>query len=105
MSHASTFVVVWEFLVRAGSEVQFEEMYGSKGAWVELFRASPSFIRTDLQRDLSQRNRYWTLDVWRSEGAYNEFRIAHQEEYQRIDAKCERFTETERGLGRFEGIG
>jgi quinol monooxygenase YgiN len=105
MSYASTFVVVWEFLVRAGREARFEEVYGPHGAWVELFRKSPAFIRTDLQRDLSQRNRYWTLDVWISEGAYNEFRVAHREDYQRIDAECEQLTDAERELGRFAGIG
>jgi len=105
MARASTFVLVWEFLVRPGSEARFEEAYGQKGAWVALFRTNPNFIRTDLQRDLSQMNRYWTLDVWTSEAAYNEFRVAHTEEYQRIDAQCEQLTESERELGRFATVG
>jgi len=101
---APGFVVVWEFLVRPGCEARFEQAYGQHGAWVHLFRTNPNFLRTDLQRDLSQTNRYWTLDVWTSESAYNQFRVAHTADYQRIDAECESLTESERELGRFKPV-
>jgi heme-degrading monooxygenase HmoA len=104
MLHPSTFVVVWEFLVRPGCEARFEKAYGQEGAWVQLFRTNPHFVRTELQRDLSQRNRYWTLDFWTSEAAYNEFRVAHTSDYERIDGECERLTAAERELGRFTPV-
>jgi heme-degrading monooxygenase HmoA len=100
-----SFVVVWEFIVRAGCEERFEKAYGQEGAWVQLFRTNPNFVRTELQRDLSRTNRYWTLDFWTSEGAYNEFRVAHTVDYQRIDVQCEQLTESEVELGRFVSVG
>lgn len=104
MSHAPGFVIVWEFHVLPDLGVLFERAYGPQGPWVKLFQTNPHFIRTELQRDLANPHRYWTLDYWTSESAYNQFRTAHVADYQRIDAECEQFTEAERELGRFTPI-
>ena len=101
MSHAAGFVIVWEFHVLPDSELLFEQAYGQQGPWVKLFHTNPHFIRTELQRDLADPHRYWTLDFWTSESAYNQFRTAHVADYQRIDAQCAKLTESEVELGRF----
>jgi hypothetical protein len=97
-------VVAWEFRVRGGCQAQYEQAYGPQGPWVQLFRTSPDFIKTDLHRDLADPGRYWTLDFWTSELAYDQFRLAHADEYHRIDAQCEQWTEGERELGRFTPV-
>jgi heme-degrading monooxygenase HmoA len=95
------FLVVWEFQVRPGEELRFEEIYGQAGAWVKLFARNSDYVRTELQRDLRQPGRYLTLDYWTSEAAYDRFHDANQEAYAAIDRECESLTEREVLIGRF----
>lgn len=96
------FVVLWEFDVKDGSELEFEEEYGSGGAWAEFFRQDPAFRETRLLRDAAQKRRYYTLDFWASRAAYEAFRERRRQEYARIDAKCEALTTKETPMGTFE---
>ena len=99
------FAVIWEFRARSGMEEAFEAAYGAEGDWVRLFRKSPEYVRTELIRDVDDRGRYLTIDVWRSGVAYESFRDSNREEYKKIDALCAEMTEAEREIGRFAGVG
>jgi heme-degrading monooxygenase HmoA len=96
-----SFLVVWEFTVRAGSEQDFERRYGPEGDWARLFARDPEYLRTELQRDLRTQGRYLTLDYWGSEAAYESFHGRHRAEYDDIDRQCEDLTKTEILIGRF----
>jgi hypothetical protein len=98
------FVVVWEFVVTPGAERQFEAAYGPLGAWVALFASDSAYGGTRLVRDLKEPRRYLTLDYWASPAAYDSFRERHVAEYLVIDRKCERLTESEKEIGRFESV-
>ena len=100
----NAFVVVWEFWVRVGAEVEFERAYGPDGAWVRLFSSDAAYGGTRLVRDVSQDRRYLTLDSWESAAAYEAFKRNHVAEYGEIDRECERLTEREKEIGRFVGV-
>ena len=95
------YVVVWEFQVRPRMRKSFEKAYGARGAWVNLFRRDPAYIRTEMMHDTRDPSRYLTVDFWKSEAAYEAFRKKRKEDYQRIDDFCEQITEAEREVGRF----
>jgi len=95
------YIVMWEFLTKPGEEASFEHAYGPDGDWVQLFRRDPRYMRTDLMRDIENPRRYFTLDYWQSQEAYDEFRAQHEQEYKRIDAHCEEVTESEQLIGKF----
>jgi hypothetical protein len=95
------FLVIWEFHVRPGCELRFERIYGLTGAWAQLFARDPTYLRTQLQRDLRLPGRYLTLDYWKSESAYDRFHDQNRAEYDVIDRQCEDLTEREVLLGRF----
>jgi heme-degrading monooxygenase HmoA len=78
------FIAIWEFRVRPGGGTRFEQLYGPAGDWVRLFRGDPDFLRTELIHDVSDRQRYSTLDFWESQKAYDEFRARAAEEYRQI---------------------
>jgi heme-degrading monooxygenase HmoA len=100
----NVFVVVWEFWVRAGAEVEFESVYGPDGAWVRLFSGDAAYGGTRLVRDASEPRRYLTLDSWESAAACEVFKKSHVAEYGEIDRECERLTEGEKEIGRFVGV-
>jgi len=98
------YVIVWEFRVQPGSQKQFEAAYGCHGEWARLFRRDAAYIRTELIQDLRETSRYLTLDFWTSEAAYEAFRQDQKDEYETIDAQCERMTEAEREIGKFSAV-
>lgn len=94
-------VAIWEFLVKAGSESRFEQVYGSDGDWVRLFRRGVGHLSTDLYRDAKTARRYVTVDRWGSLPAYEAFRRQFAEEHMLLDEACESLTEKETPLGSF----
>ena len=98
------FVMVWEFIAKAGREADFEQVYGPRGDWARFFSKAEGYVRTELHRDTQQANRYLTLDFWVSEAAYQAFRTEHAQEYQAIDRRCEALAERETCLGSFLAV-
>lgn len=99
------YLIVWEFHPKKGAEARFEEAYGARGVWAQLFARGEGFVATELNRDLKNPARYVTLDMWLSKQAYDVFRASHLAEYQAIDEQCESLTEHERELGTFQRLG
>ena len=56
--------VVWRFEVRPGASEEFEQMYGSDGAWTDLSRRSRSFLGSSFLRDLGSDTRYLLVEYW-----------------------------------------
>ena len=99
-----TYVVIWEFRVKAESISTFAKIYTPDGDWAQLFRRSPDYLGTELIRDVDHSGRYLTLDRWTSQGALHQFKRDHHEEYVALDKQCERLTEQERLHGEYETI-
>lgn len=72
----SKYSYVWEYRVRLDRIREFEAVYGPKGEWVRLFRRE----------------------------AYAAFRRRFGTEFDAVDERCERLTETETRLGDFESV-
>lgn len=90
------FVILWEFEVKPGSEERFEKAYGPNGQWVRLFQHDPHFRGTQLRRDPARPLWYFTIDIWDSENAYNQFHTAKRAAYAELDRRGEKLTEQER---------
>jgi heme-degrading monooxygenase HmoA len=90
--------------VRPECLADFESRYGGNGEWVRLFRRHPGYILTELLRDATNRNRYWTLDRWRSRADHEEFRTRFAKEFAEIDRACESLTRQETHLGDLEEV-
>lgn len=92
---------VWEFLVCADLQAEFEKYYNTQGTWVQLFQKASGYIETLLLKDLSLPKRYLTVDRWENKESYVAFRSNFSQEYSQLDQLCEGLTESERALGEF----
>jgi heme-degrading monooxygenase HmoA len=92
------FVILWEFEVKPGSEERFQKAYGPSGPWVQLFQRDPRFRDTQLHRDLSRPLFYFTVDLWESEAAYEDFLTANRQHYEETDRNTIGLTLHERRL-------
>jgi heme-degrading monooxygenase HmoA len=95
------YVIVWEFRVKAEKEAEFARQYGPDGSWAKFFRRSQAYVRTELARDVADRERFLTLDYWRSQSEFKRFRQQNLAEYERLDKEFERLTAKETRLGSF----
>jgi len=95
------FVILWEFEVKPGSEPAFENAYGAQGDWVRLFQRDPRYRMTYLLKDTSRPRIYFTMDLWDSEHACENFKNLHGDAYHALDHACEPLTLGERFLGAF----
>jgi heme-degrading monooxygenase HmoA len=96
-----SYVIVWEFRIRNEAEADFVRHYGPDGSWARFFRGSKGYIRTELVRDVADRQRFLTLDYWESEEQFSSFRGQNLAEYERLDKEFEGLTEQETRLGAF----
>ena len=99
-----SYVYLWRFVVRPGSEAEFEAAYGQDGAWVRLFRKADGYLDTKLLRDQAAPGTYVTIDRWASRAAWEAFRAAWAVEWEAIDNRCQALTEREEEIGRFEEL-
>jgi heme-degrading monooxygenase HmoA len=95
------FVILWEFEVKPGCEQSFESANGPEGAWPQLFRRSPGYLKTLVLKDPSRTHMYLTLDFWHSESAFQSFRNANYEAYLALDRSMEGLTFRETHVGSF----
>jgi heme-degrading monooxygenase HmoA len=92
--------IIWRFKPAAGAEARFEAAYRSDGAWAQLFRTAPGYVKSELLRE--QGGRYVTIDTWRSLADWDDFSRRRREAYAALDKACEALTETEERIGVFE---
>jgi heme-degrading monooxygenase HmoA len=94
--------IVWEFLVKPESVDAFANAYAPDGEWAQLFSRHHGYRGTTLVRDVKNSRRFLTIDRWDDEAAYAAMHEAASDEYARIDAGCEGWTESERLIGTFD---
>jgi heme-degrading monooxygenase HmoA len=95
------YTYIWEYEVPPSQEAEFLAHYAPDGAWVELFRRSPGHLATELYRDRARPERFVTIDHWRTEAAFREFRNQYAAEFEALDRQCARLTRREASLGEF----
>jgi quinol monooxygenase YgiN len=96
------FAYVWEYIVRDDYVNEFRRVYGPGGEWVELFAQADGYVRTELHRDIDNRNRFLTIDYWVSRERRAQFREEFSAEFDDLDKACEELTVTERFVGDFQ---
>ena len=105
MNPDGVYVAIWEFTARPDARQEFENFYGPDGAWVQLFRRSKSFLRTELFRDRNAENHYVTMDCFSSKEGYDDFLRQFRQEYDALDRRCERLREGQKEIGVFLALG
>jgi hypothetical protein len=85
-------VRVWEYEVVPGRDAEFERLYGSAGAWAQLFARSASHVSTELYRGVDQPGRYLTVDRFSDTDGWQRFLSEHGGDYTELDSRCAQLT-------------
>ena len=94
--------VVWSYDVKPEQLKAFERVYGPGGDWVHLFQRAHGYTGTELRRETDRAGHYLTIDRWNTRGDYQRFRETFRTEYDVLDGRCGRLTDSERKIGDFE---
>jgi len=94
--------VVWSFDVKVEQAKAFERAYGPDGDWERLFSRAPGYVGTELRRETDRRGHYLTIDRWHTRADYERFKEAFATQFQMLDVRCARLTESEKKVGDFE---
>jgi heme-degrading monooxygenase HmoA len=97
------YVIVWEFLVKAGKVDKFVAAYSSTGAWARLFANAEGYLGTELlsSRECDEKAKFVTIDRWRTAEDFERFQKQFGAEYRALDTQLEGLTLSERKLGTF----
>ncbi|MEO8500285.1 MAG: antibiotic biosynthesis monooxygenase [Vicinamibacteria bacterium] len=93
--------IVWEFVVKPDCVEAFDRAYGPDGDWARLFAAYPGYQGTSLLRDSLNPRRFVTIDRWETMRHRSDMLHGTRDEYERLDAEFELWTESEREVGTF----
>ena len=88
-------VRVWEYEVVPGRQGEFEQLYGSAGAWAHLFARSSGHVSTELYRGVDDPARYLTVDRFADADSWRRFLDEHGDDYAELDARCAQLTTSE----------
>ena len=97
----STYIVVWEYQVKAECQAEFMAAYGPDGEWARLFRRSSEFVGVELLGSVGNATRFFTLDHWGSQAAREEFLASNATAYDVLDRRFTGLTVWERRIGGF----
>lgn len=96
---------IWEFIIADDEIDVFWQTYGPEGPWIQLFKRSSGFVRTELIRDRSEPHRFVTIDYWESAAEYDRFMEDFRSEYETLDAAASGLASSERLIGHFSILG
>lgn len=92
------YTVIWEFTVAPEHRAEFVRRYASDGDWARLFSRSSEWQGTSLVADESDPERFYTVDRWASQGAWDRFKGIHGTDYEALDRKCDGLSRAERRI-------
>ena len=103
-AHHRGYAYVWEYLVHPEHVTEFEAAYGRNGGWVRLFRRAAGYLGTELHRDRADPCRFLTIDYWETFSDWERFRVELGDEFEAFDRRCEKLTDHELEIGRFDPV-
>jgi heme-degrading monooxygenase HmoA len=99
------YVILWEFEVKPERCEEFRSAYGPEGDWAILFRQADGYQGTELLAPNDIRDRFVTVDRWRTAEHFARFKAEFAAAYRTLDQRFEGLTRTETSLGNFTLVG
>lgn len=99
------YMYMWQYHVSSDAVVEFQRAYGPDGEWVALFKRAKGYISTELNRHFTDPNRFITLDYWQSKNACDDFRKRFSKEFNELDRRCRKLSNSETYIGSFTVLG
>ena len=94
--------IINEFTVKEETRVQFELAFGPGGAWSQLFSKSEGFHGTTVLKGTKNPLQYLVIEVWHDEVQRDIVLTAREDEYSKLEASFDAWTDSKTELGWFK---
>ena len=93
--------IIWEYKVKPEKRAEFEKAYGREGQWVQFFKKSKAYKKTELVVKDLENLHYMTIDTWKSLEKYEDFFKNNLKEFSKLNKQFEKFIIEENEIGIF----
>ena len=96
--------IMWQFDVKHGREVEFEQFYGADGEWTALNRHTRSYLGTSFLRDQNRSSRYIVIEYWSEMIVYEQHRSSGSDAFASLEVRRSTLVDSVEPLGVFTAL-
>jgi len=96
--------IMWQFDVKEGREVEFEQFYGADGEWTSLNRHTRSYLGTSFLRDQNRSSRYMVIEYWSEMLVYEQHKAYRNDAVGSLMGRRDELVESVEPMGIFTAL-
>jgi hypothetical protein len=96
--------IMWQFDVKSGSEIDFEQLYGASGEWTALNRHARSYLGSSFLRDQNRPSRYVVVEYWSETIVYEQHRVGRSDAIASLEQRSATLVDSVEPLGVFTAL-
>jgi quinol monooxygenase YgiN len=96
--------IMWQFDVKKGHELEFEQLYGADGEWTAMNRQSRSYLGSSFLRDQNRPSRYVIVEYWSEMIVYEQHRTYRSDAIASFEERRTTIVESTEPLGIFTAL-
>lgn len=96
--------ILWQFEVKKGREAEFEDFYGTDGAWSGANRLTRSYLGTSFLRDQNRPSRYMVIEYWSEMLVHEPHRSYRSDTLESLEARRAELVESVEPMGIFTAL-
>jgi hypothetical protein len=96
--------IMWQFDVKNGREIEFEQLYGADGEWTAMNRQTRSYLGSSFLRDQNRSSRYIIVEYWSEMIVYEQHRTYRSAAIASFEARRAEVVESSEPLGVFTAL-
>jgi hypothetical protein len=96
--------IMWQFVVKGGSETEFEQLLGPDGEWNVMNRQTRSFLGSSFLRDQNDASRYVVVEYWSEMLVYEQYRVYRSDAIATLERRRDQLVASVEPLGVFTAL-
>jgi hypothetical protein len=96
--------IMWQFDVKNGREIEFEQLYGVGGEWTAMNRHTRSYLGTSFLRDQNRPSRYIVIEYWSEMLVYEQHRAFRSDALASLEERSSMLVDSIEPLGVFTAL-
>jgi hypothetical protein len=96
--------IMWQFDVKSGREIEFEQLYGIDGEWTALNRHTRSYLGSSFLHDQNRPSRYIVIEYWSEMIVYDRHRASRAAAIASVEERSTTLVDAVEPLGIFTAL-
>ena len=95
---------LWRYRVAPEQQERFLADYSGGGSWAMVFGKAEGYLGTELWRDESDPDVFYTIDRWKNRAAFSAFESTYEQDYRELDRQFDALSKEEVFLGAGDAV-